>query len=69
MQACSRCRQVFYCSKEHKQQDWKLKHKNECQSYKIIVKDKLKFEANLKAIDAAGLRTSSQLLKLAIIIN
>jgi hypothetical protein len=35
----------------------------------VIVNDKLKFEANLKAIDAAGLKASSQLLKLAIIIN
>lgn len=35
----------------------------------IIVNDKLKFEANLKAIDAAGLKASSQLLKLAIIVN
>lgn len=35
----------------------------------IIIKDKLKFEANLKAIDGAGLKASSQLLKLASIIN
>jgi hypothetical protein len=35
----------------------------------IQVDNKLKFEANLKAIDAAGLTASSQLLKLAIIVN
>jgi len=35
----------------------------------VIVNDKLKFEANLKAIYSAGLNASSQLLKLAIIIN
>ena len=35
----------------------------------VIVNDKLKFEANLKAIDDAGLKASSQLLKLAIIVN
>ncbi len=35
----------------------------------IPVKNKIKFEANLKAINAAGVKVSSQLLKLAIIIN
>jgi hypothetical protein len=31
--------------------------------------NKLKFEANLKAIDMAGLKASSQLLKLAKIVG
>ncbi len=35
----------------------------------IPVNDKIKFEANLKAINAAGVRVSSQLLRLATIIN
>lgn len=35
----------------------------------VIVNHKLKFEANVKAINAAGLTASSQLLKLAIIIK
>ena len=35
----------------------------------VLLNDKLKFEANLKAISAAGLKASSQLLKLAIIVN
>jgi hypothetical protein len=35
----------------------------------VLVKDKLKFEANLAAIDAAGLKASSQLLKLALIVK
>jgi YfiR/HmsC-like len=35
----------------------------------IIKNDKLKFEANLKAIYSAGLRAGSQLLKLAIIVD
>jgi hypothetical protein len=35
----------------------------------IPVNDKIKFEANLKAINAAGVKVSSQLLRLAIIIN
>lgn len=35
----------------------------------VLDNDKLKFEANLKAINAAGLKVSSQLLKLAIIIQ
>lgn len=35
----------------------------------ILINDKLKFEANLKAIYASGLRAGSQLLKLAIIID
>jgi YfiR/HmsC-like len=35
----------------------------------IPVHDKLKFEANLKAINAAGVKVSSQLLRLAIVIN
>jgi len=35
----------------------------------IVINDKLKFEANLKAIYAAGLKAGSQLLKLAIIID
>jgi hypothetical protein len=33
----------------------------------VIIKQKLKFEANVKALNAAGLTASSQLLKLAII--
>jgi hypothetical protein len=35
----------------------------------IVVDNKLKFEANLKAINAAGIKASSQLLKLAIIVG
>jgi hypothetical protein len=35
----------------------------------IVVNDKLKFEANVKSINGAGLKASSQLLKLAIIVN
>jgi len=35
----------------------------------IIKDDKLKFEANLKVIYAAGVRVSSQLLKLATIVD
>lgn len=35
----------------------------------VIVNSKLKFEANTKAINAAGLTASSQLLKLAIIVK
>ncbi len=35
----------------------------------IIVNSKLKFEANTKAINSAGLIASSQLLKLAIIVE
>jgi hypothetical protein len=35
----------------------------------LLVNDKLKFEASLKAINQAGLKASSQLLKLAIIVN
>ena len=35
----------------------------------VIVNNKLKFEANVKAINSAGLTASSQLLKLAIIIK
>ncbi len=35
----------------------------------VLVDDKLKFEANPKAIVAAGLKASAQLLKLAIIVN
>lgn len=35
----------------------------------IPVHDKIKFEANLKAINAAGVKVSSQLLRLAIVIN
>lgn len=35
----------------------------------IIVNNKLKFESNLKTINAAGVKASSQLLKLAIIVE
>jgi hypothetical protein len=35
----------------------------------VIVDNKLKFETNLKALNSAGLKASSQLLKLAIIIG
>jgi hypothetical protein len=35
----------------------------------VIRNDKLKFEANLKAISSAGLKAGSQLLKLAIPVN
>jgi hypothetical protein len=35
----------------------------------VIIDNKLKFEANVKAINSAGLKVSAQLLKLAIIVN
>ncbi len=35
----------------------------------LIINSKLKFEANMKALNDAGLKVSSQLLKLAIIIE
>jgi hypothetical protein len=35
----------------------------------VVVNNKLKFESNLKAMDAAGLKASSELLRLAIIVN
>jgi hypothetical protein len=35
----------------------------------VEVRDKLKFEANVKSISSAGLKASSQLLKLAKIVN
>ena len=35
----------------------------------VLQHDKLKFEANLKAIEDAGVKVSSQLLKLANIVN
>jgi len=35
----------------------------------VLSNDKLKFEANLNALAIAGLKASSQLLKLAIIVN
>ena len=35
----------------------------------VIRHDKLKFESNLQAISTAGLKASSELLKLAIIVN
>lgn len=35
----------------------------------VVIDDKLKFEANEKAINAVGLTASSQLLKLAILID
>lgn len=35
----------------------------------VIVNDKLKFEANLRALSSEGLKAGSQLLKLAIIVD
>jgi hypothetical protein len=35
----------------------------------VVVNNRLKFEANLKAISSAGLKAGSQLLKLAIIVD
>jgi len=35
----------------------------------VVANDRLKFEANLNAINALGLKVSSQLLKLAILVN
>lgn len=35
----------------------------------VVVNEKLKFEANIKSIFAAGLKASSQLLKLATIVD
>jgi hypothetical protein len=35
----------------------------------VLVDNKLKFESNLKALNASGLKASSQLLKLAIIVS
>lgn len=35
----------------------------------VLVKDKLRFESNIQALNSAGLKASSQLLKLAIIVE
>ena len=35
----------------------------------VLVKDKLKFESNVRALNSARLKASSQLLKLAIIVD
>jgi len=35
----------------------------------VVVNERLKFEANLKAISSSGLKAGSQLLKLAIIVD
>ncbi len=35
----------------------------------VLVKDKLRFESNIRALNLAGLKASSQLLKLAIIVK
>jgi hypothetical protein len=35
----------------------------------VVINNKLKFESNIKAIDEAGLKASSELLKLAIIVD
>jgi hypothetical protein len=35
----------------------------------VLVNNKLKFESNVKAIDAAGLKASSELLRLAIVVD
>jgi hypothetical protein len=35
----------------------------------VIVNDKVKFESNINVINAAGLKASSQLLKLAILVD
>jgi hypothetical protein len=35
----------------------------------VVVNNRLKFESNIRAIDGAGLKASSELLKLAIIVN
>jgi hypothetical protein len=35
----------------------------------VVVDNKLKFESNLKALNACGLKASSQLLKLAILVD
>jgi hypothetical protein len=35
----------------------------------VVINNRLKFEANLKAISSAGLKAGSQLLKLAIIVQ
>ncbi|RYZ50696.1 MAG: YfiR family protein [Sphingobacteriales bacterium] len=35
----------------------------------VVINDKLKFEVNLKTLYLSGIRVSSQLLKLAVIVN
>ena len=35
----------------------------------VLVKDKLRFESNIQALNSTGLKASSQLLKLAIIVD
>lgn len=35
----------------------------------VLINDKLKFEANLRSINSAGVKASSQLLKLAMIVD
>ncbi|XP_021942369.1 protein msta [Zootermopsis nevadensis] len=39
-QCCSSCHLVFYCSREHQKQHWKI-HKTQCTPYKVEVSERL----------------------------
>lgn len=41
--ACSRCRSVWYCSKEHQKADWK-RHKVECKPHPVDLNDVSNFK-------------------------
>ena len=45
---CSRCRVVYYCSKECQFQDWHWRHKKDCKRYKSYRLDLLDSDGMLK---------------------
>merc|ERR1712008_43198 len=32
LEICSKCKSVYYCSKEHQKLDWKMRHRLECKN-------------------------------------